>query len=35
MLIKPNKKAMTEANYNKMSAGYKGRWQQVQVLFWN
>ncbi|TON35034.1 hypothetical protein CGH58_24335, partial [Vibrio parahaemolyticus] len=35
MLIKPNKKAMTEANYNKMTAGYKARWQQVQVLSWS
>ncbi|HCM1508105.1 TPA: nucleotidyltransferase family protein [Vibrio parahaemolyticus] len=34
MLIKPNKKAMTEVNYNKMTAGYKARWQQVQVLSW-
>ncbi|MDH5925527.1 nucleotidyltransferase family protein [Vibrio lentus] len=34
MLIKPNKQAMTEANYNKMTAGYKARWQQVQVLSW-
>ncbi|MCZ8499965.1 nucleotidyltransferase family protein [Vibrio lentus] len=34
MLIKPNKQAMTEANYSKMTAGYKARWQQVQVLSW-
>jgi len=35
MLIKPNKRAMTEANYNKMTAGYKTRWQQVKVLPWS
>ncbi|MGF1826165.1 nucleotidyltransferase family protein [Vibrio splendidus] len=34
MLIKPNKRAMVEANYNKMTAGYKARWQQVKVLPW-
>ncbi|MCF7486749.1 nucleotidyltransferase family protein [Vibrio sp. A2-1] len=35
MLIKPNKRAMTEANYNKMTTGYKARWQQVKVLPWD
>ncbi|WP_373951321.1 nucleotidyltransferase family protein [Vibrio pomeroyi] len=35
MLIKPNKRAMTEANYNKMTASYKARWPQVRVLSWN
>ncbi|NOH85975.1 nucleotidyltransferase family protein [Vibrio sp. 03-59-1] len=35
MLIKPNKKAMTEANYNTMTAGYKARWHNVQVLPWS
>ena len=35
MLIKPNKRAMTEENYNKMTSGYKARWQQVQVLSWD
>ncbi|WP_299138715.1 nucleotidyltransferase family protein [uncultured Vibrio sp.] len=35
MLIKPNKRAMTEAYYNKMITGYKSRWQQVQVLPWD
>ncbi len=34
MLIKPNKRAMTEENYNKMTAGYQARWQQVKVLAW-
>ncbi|WP_099608808.1 nucleotidyltransferase family protein [Vibrio coralliilyticus] len=34
MLIKPNKQAMTEANYDKMTAGYKARWQTIQVLSW-
>ena len=35
MLIKPNKQAMTETNYNKMTAGYKARWKEVQVLSWS
>ncbi|WP_045390223.1 nucleotidyltransferase family protein [Vibrio rotiferianus] len=35
MLIKPNRKAMTETNYNKMTDGYKARWQKVQVLPWS
>lgn len=35
MLIKPNKKAMTESNYNKMTDGYKARWQKIQVLPWS
>ncbi|NVN83336.1 nucleotidyltransferase family protein [Vibrio sp. Scap16] len=35
MLIKRNKRAMTEENYNKMTTGYKARWQQVQVLSWD
>ena len=34
MLIKPNKQAMTEHNYNKMTTGYKARWPQVRVLSW-
>lgn len=35
MLIKPNKRAMTESNYNKMTAGYKARWPRVKVLSWD
>ncbi|MEZ8055313.1 nucleotidyltransferase family protein [Vibrio sp. 10N.222.54.F12] len=35
MLIKPNKRAMTQSNYNKMTTGYKVRWQQVNVLPWD
>ncbi|MEZ9568843.1 nucleotidyltransferase family protein [Vibrio splendidus] len=35
MLIKPNKRAMTEVNYNKMTTGYKARWQQVKVFPWD
>ncbi|MFV8462778.1 nucleotidyltransferase family protein [Vibrio campbellii] len=34
MLIKPNKRAMTEQNYNKMTAGYNARWPRVRVLSW-
>ncbi len=34
MLVKPNKKAMTEVNYNKMTSGYKARWPQVKVFSW-
>ncbi|MFM2610306.1 nucleotidyltransferase family protein [Vibrio chagasii] len=35
MLIKPNKRAMTEENYNKMTASYKARWPKVRVLPWD
>jgi hypothetical protein len=35
MLVKPNKRAMTESNYNNMTAGYKARWPKVKVLPWN
>ena len=32
MLIKPNKRAMTDANYIKMTASYKARWPLLRVL---
>ncbi|QUM80425.1 nucleotidyltransferase family protein [Moritella sp. 5] len=34
MLVKPNKRAMTEACYNKMTTGYKARWPKVKVYPW-
>lgn len=35
MLVRPNKQAMTEENYNKMTVGYKARWQRVKVVSWS
>lgn len=34
MLVRPNKVAMSEQNYRKMTLSYSRRWPQIQVLPW-